>query len=244
MGEFRVAFDGVVVDTRSSRRTRNLIAYLMAHRAPPVPRDVLMDVFWPAAAPEAARNSLHVALSSLRRVLRDASPEPLIERHFDAYRIAPAIDVWTDFEQFERECAAGDRAWRAGAVDLAVRHFEVACHLYEGDFLADEPYLDWATTRREELRLRAVEIKRRLIDMYIQQGGYGPATMLGRRVLTIDPCNEPVHRQVMSCYAAAGQRHLALFHYHQMAATLWDELRIRPSAESTALYERLRREPG
>ena len=35
-----------------------------------MPRDVLMDVFWRDAEPEAARDSLHVALSGVRRALR------------------------------------------------------------------------------------------------------------------------------------------------------------------------------
>ena len=64
-----IAVDGSVIDTSSSRRTRNLLAYLVTHRDKPVPRDVLMDVFWPHASPEAARNSLHVALSGVRRTL-------------------------------------------------------------------------------------------------------------------------------------------------------------------------------
>jgi DNA-binding SARP family transcriptional activator len=244
LGAFRVAVDGVLVDTNSSRRTRNLIAYLIARRHAAVPRDVLMEVFWPTATPESARNSLHVALSSVRRTLRAASPEPLIERCFESYRIAPSVRVWTDFERFEQEIAAGDRAEKAGEPNRAVRSYETACQMYEGDFLADEPYLEWASARREELRLLAVDVQSRLIDVYARQGRYGPAVLLGRRVLTIDPCNEPVHRRLMECYAASDQRHLALFHYHQMSATLWDMLQIRPSTETAALFEQLRQING
>src|SRR5215211_3341699 len=64
LGTFRVTVDGALVDTVSSRRTRSVLAYLLAHRRTPVPRDVLMEVFWPAAEPNSARNSLHVAPSS------------------------------------------------------------------------------------------------------------------------------------------------------------------------------------
>ena len=47
LGRFVVTIDGQLVDTQSSRRTRNVLAYLLAHRRAAVPRDVLMDVFWP-----------------------------------------------------------------------------------------------------------------------------------------------------------------------------------------------------
>jgi DNA-binding SARP family transcriptional activator len=240
LGAFRVAVDGVLVDTDSSRRTRHLLAYLIAHRDAAIPRDVLMEAFWPAAKPDAARNNLHVALSSLRRTLRAAHPQPLIERRFDAYRICPSVRVWTDVEQFERACAAAD----AAAPEVAVRHLEAASQVYAGDFLADEPYLEWAAPRRAELSLRAVQVHSRLVEAYAGQQRYGPAVLLGRRILSIDPCNEPVHRRLMRCYAASGQRHLALFQYHEMAATLWRMLRIGPSPESAALYERLRRGSG
>jgi hypothetical protein len=84
-GTFRVSVDGTPVDTASSRRTRNVLAYLLAHRRAAVPRDVLMEVFWPAAAPDAARNSLHVALTGAAgsrgpaagRVRRDRSRRPV-----------------------------------------------------------------------------------------------------------------------------------------------------------------------
>lgn len=240
LGAFRASIDGTVVDTGSSRRTRNLIAYLLAHRRAGVPRDVLMEVFWPGAAPDSARNSLHVGLSGARRVLHAACPQPVIERRFETYRIAGSVAVWTDVEQFEEDCAAAHAARRADDPAAAARHCEAACQLYQGDFLADEPYLEWAAERREGLRLRAVEIQSRLVQVYAARGEYGPASVLGRRILVTDPCNEQVHRRLMSCYAASGQRHLALLHYQQMAATLWQTLQVRPSAETTSLYERLR----
>jgi DNA-binding SARP family transcriptional activator len=244
LGTLRVAVDSNLVDTASSRRTRNLIAYLLTHRRAPVPRDVLMEAFWPGAEPASARNSLHVALSGVRRALRAACPEPVIERRFDAYRIAGSLDVWIDVEQFERTCAAGKAADRAEDAKAAACHYEAACQLYEGDFIEDEPYAEWASARRDGLRLLAVEIQSRLVEIYAGRRDYGPASMLGRRILTIDPCNEQVHRRLMRVYAGSGQRHLALLQYHQMAETLWENLRVKPSAETAALYEQLRRQHG
>jgi SARP family transcriptional regulator, regulator of embCAB operon len=243
LGEFRVVVDGHLVDTASSRRTRTLVAYLLAHRDAPVARDVLMDRFWPAVSPLAARNSLHVALSGARRVFRDASAHEVIQRRFDTYRIDPATRVWTDVEEFERTCRGGRRADLAGwsARADAERHFEAAAQLYQGDFLADEPYAEWAATIRDSLRQQAIDVQTRLVEMYADRGDHGPASVLARRLLAIDPCNERVHRRLMGSYAAAGLRHLALIQFHQLSGTLWETLRVRPSAETIVLYERLRR---
>jgi DNA-binding SARP family transcriptional activator len=239
LGGFRVTVDERVVDTGSRRRTRQLLAYLLAHRRLPVHRDVLADVFWPDAAPAAARNNLHVTLTAIRRALRGAHPDVAVERRFDTYRIAGPVTVWTDIEQFEWHRASGARSERQGDRPAAIRDHEAACQLYDGDFLADEPYADWAAPIREALRLDVIGIDTRLVELYLEQDAFGPATLLARRLLEIDPCNEPVHRRLMACYAAAGQRHLALSQYHRLAELLWGTLRVRPAAGTTAFFHEL-----
>jgi DNA-binding SARP family transcriptional activator len=232
--------NGVEVDTASRRRSRDVLAYLLAHGPRPVPQEVFMDVFWPAAEPDAARNNLHVSLSLVRRALGAAWPEPVIERRFAGYRIGDQVKVWSDVEHFEASCNAGRSADRAGDRETALRSYEAACQLYEGDFMAEEPYTEWAASPRERLRLQAVEIQTRLLDLYLERADYGPAILLGRQTLTLDPCNERVHRRLMTCYSEAGQRHMALSQYRRMAAALWEAFQVHPSADSTALYSSLR----
>jgi DNA-binding SARP family transcriptional activator len=44
----------------------------------------------------------------------------------------------------------------------------------------------------------------------------------------------------MSCWARLGETARAIRHYEELAGTLQDQLGAAPSAETTALYERLR----
>jgi DNA-binding SARP family transcriptional activator len=239
LGAFRVTLDGRPVDTESSRRTRNVMAYLFSHRRVPVSRDVLMEVFWPDAGPDAARNCLHVALTGVRRELRRASTAPVLQRAHDTYRLADTIAVWVDVEDFERRCAEGRRAEQDGDLDAAVRAYEAAAQLYGGDFFADDPYAEWAQPARDALRLLAVDAQTRLVGLYVHRGEYGPAVHVARWILANDPCNEVAHRQLMSCYAATGHQHLALGQYRQCADVLWSTFRVGPARETRRLYERL-----
>jgi DNA-binding SARP family transcriptional activator len=200
----------------------------------------MMDVFWPGASPEAARNSLHVALNGVRRALRAVWPEPVLERRHDTYRLADSVAVWVDAEEFESACEDGRRAERTGDVTKAVRSYEAAVQLYQGEFLADDPYAEWAVATRETLRVQAVEVQSRLIDRYVARGDHGPAALVGQRLLTIDPYNEVVHRQLMICYVRSGQVPLAVAQYHRCAEALWTALKMRPSRLTTELYDRLR----
>jgi len=239
LGPFRVTLDGRAVDTLSSRRTRNVLAYLLTHRRVPVPRDVLMNVFWPRAEPHAARNCLHVALAGVRRELRRVSPEPVLRRAHDTYLVAESVSVWVDVEDFEQRCRDGRRAEQAGDASAAIRAYEAAAQLYDGDFFADDPYADWAIPTRDALRLLAVDTQSRLVDLYLRRGAYGPAAHVARSILGTDPCNELVHRQLMSCYAAMGQLHLALGQYRRCADALWSTFRVRPTSETRRMYARL-----
>ncbi|HVC72605.1 MAG TPA: BTAD domain-containing putative transcriptional regulator [Mycobacteriales bacterium] len=240
LGRLWVVVDGQVVDTASSRRTRNVLAYLLTHRETPVPRDVLMDVFWGNADPEAARNSVHVALSGVRRALRATGPEPLLERRHDTYRFADHLDVWVDVEAFEQASRQGRRAEEAGDAAAALEAYERAGQLYDGDFLAEDPYAPWAGELRETLRAQANDVACRLVALYGRLGDDSSAVLVGRRVLAGDPCNEPVHRQLMASYARAGQRHLGLLQYQRCREALWTTFRIQPAVETTVLYDSLR----
>jgi DNA-binding SARP family transcriptional activator len=240
LGRFAIAIDARQVDTQSSRRTRNVLCYLLTNRRAPVARDVLMDVFWPDAEPNAARNSLHVALTGARNALRECCPEPILHRSFDTYEIADSVEVWVDVEEFERRCRTGLQAERTGDLTRALTHFEQASQLYDGAFLADDPYAEWAAATRDRLQVLAMDVQSRLVDLYAQRGDHAAALQLGRWMLASDPCNEGVHRRLMSCYARTGRGHLALAQYQRCADALWQAFRVRPTPETRALYEQLR----
>jgi DNA-binding SARP family transcriptional activator len=199
-----------------------------------------MNVFWPSVPAAAARNSLHVALTGARNALRASCPHPILDRTFDTYEIASSVEVWVDVEEFEQRCRAGVQAERAGDLDAAIASFELASQLYDGDFLADDPYADWAAATRDTLQILAIDVQSRLVGLYARRGDHAAALALGRWLLVSDPCNEGVHRHLMSCFAATGRTHLALAQYHRCADALWAAFRVRPAPDTQRLYEQLR----
>jgi hypothetical protein len=71
-------------------------------------RGVLMDKFWPDADPESARNSLNVALHSLRQALRSITSLPVIQFENGKYFLNPDLQVWVDVEEFEQHQKDGN----------------------------------------------------------------------------------------------------------------------------------------
>jgi DNA-binding SARP family transcriptional activator len=66
LSEHRVLLDGNRVSDWPNVRGKSIFNYLVTHRRRPVPREVLMNLFWPEVGSEAARNNLNVAIYGLQ----------------------------------------------------------------------------------------------------------------------------------------------------------------------------------
>jgi DNA-binding SARP family transcriptional activator len=241
LGSFDVAVNSRPVPLGTSRRNRALLAFLIDRGARPTPRDVLMNVFWPDAAPDAARNCLHVAMSGVRKSLARAWTGPVIEFRGDTYRLSGDIDVWSDVSELMERCARAAEAAAAGRVEEAIGDYERALGLYRGEFLADDPYLEWAQSRREELRLRAVTCADRLSELHLAQGDLHRTLEVSAHVLREEPGHEPVARRLMVTYARMGQTHMALRQYERIVDFLSRQLGVAPAPETVALADGIRR---
>jgi DNA-binding SARP family transcriptional activator len=241
LGPLCVAVGGVAVQDWPSARCRSLFGYLLTHREPWPPREVLMEVFWPGSSPEASRNSLNVAIHGLRRTLRGITELPIVVHGGGAYGINGELRLWLDVEEFDSHVEAGRRIDETGDLDEAMRHFEFAASLYRGDFMADDPYEDWAALTRERLRLTQLDALGRLSKLYFNVGHYTICASLCLRIIERDPCREDAHRRLMRCYSRQGLPHLALMQYRMCVQALADELGVEADPATTELYQQIRR---
>jgi DNA-binding SARP family transcriptional activator len=235
-----VSLDDVVVADWPSRRARELFKYLVTHRRPWLTREQMMEVFWPDSAPEAARNSLNVAIHGLRRALRAAANAPVVVLEAGAYRLDAGLELWIDVDEFERHVEGGRRLEAAGELAAAVAEYELATALYQGDFLADDPYEDWPVLTRERLRVVYLDTLDRLSHLYFAQGQYGSCITLCKVIVQRDSCREDAHRRLMRCFSRQGQTHLALRQYQVCADALQAELTVDPDPSTVTLRDQIR----
>jgi DNA-binding SARP family transcriptional activator len=240
LGQLKVRLDDVPVDGWPSGRGRSLFKYLVTHRDPWPQREVLMDTFWPDAPPAAARNSLNVAVHGLRRAFRACATGPVVVLEGGAYRLDQEIRLWLDVDEFELHATTGRRLEAAGELSGAVAAYERAVALYQGDFLADDPYEDWPVLPREQLLLTYLDVLDRLSGCYFGQHQYGACVALCRQLVARDPCREDAHRRLMRCYSRQGQPHLALRQYQACVDALHQELLVDPEPATTDLARQLR----
>ncbi|MHB9862035.1 AfsR/SARP family transcriptional regulator [Streptomyces sp. YIM S03343] len=240
LGSLNVSVDGVPAEGWNGHRTRSLLAFLATHRDPWPHREALMDAFWPDSAPEAARNSLGVALHQLRQTLRTATGDPVVVFSCGTYRLCPGLGLWLDCDEFELWLRTARDAEDRGDNTVAVTDYEQALALYRGEFLAESPYEEWSALYRERLRLAHLDALARLSELHFTTGRYVPCADLCRRLVELDPCRESAHRRLMRCLSRIGQPHLAILQFRSCVKALEAELGISPQRETAALYDRLR----
>lgn len=240
LGSFRVFHNGVLIEEWSSLKGLAVLKYLVAHHGRKVSRETLMDVFWPEADAVAARRNLHQAIYSLRKTLREHDGEhQYILSHDNYYEFNPALALWVDVDEFESHLWKAHRCENAARLEDAMQEYGVAESLYQGRFMEDDLYADWAESQRQYLEQAYLEAASRLSTLYFERGAPTAAVTLCQKVLTVDPCYENAHRQLMQCYLAQGQRYLAVRQFHLCDGVLRSRSGLTPSEETVALYRRI-----
>jgi Transcriptional regulatory protein, C terminal len=79
LGPFEVRLDGTAVTSWNGRRGASVLRYLLSRRLYACSRDELLEEYWPDVPVGAARNRLQVAVSGLRRTLREVTALNVVE---------------------------------------------------------------------------------------------------------------------------------------------------------------------
>ncbi len=220
--------DGVPLSV-DTRKATALLAYLAVEPGRHG-REVLAELLWPEYAPDRARAALRRTLSTLRSALGG--------RWLAVARDAVALDrdgVLLDVDEFRRLAGGGDLA------DL-----EQAAALQRGVFLAgfglrdSAPFDDWQSLQAGTLARELGAVLDRLAEGLGERGSHVRAIEHARRRLALEPLNETAHRRLIELYGARGERAAALAQYRECVRTLYRELGVAPTEETTAAYHAVR----
>ncbi len=244
LGPPRLERDGELIQV-SRRKAVALIAYLAVtggHHS----RDTLATLLWPEYDQSRARADLRRTLSVLNRTLG----EGWLTADRETAGLNPDADLWLDVDQFRQRLSACETHGHpvTEICPDCVPLLEEAAALYHDDFLAGFTLRDslafdeWQFFQTEGLRDELANALERLARWHSDRGEYEPASAYARRWLGLDPLHEPAHRHLMALYARAGRRTAALRQYRACMRVLEEELGVPPSAETTALYGRIRAE--
>lgn len=225
-GQVEVKVDGEPFRLANPRKSLQIFAYLLLHRAAPVSRDYLAFLIWPDEEEGVARTRLRSSLSDLQKVLPQPASD-FIVADAETLSLNPGVRLQLDVASFE--AASRDRG-----------RLKEATELYRGDLLA-ELYDEWIFAIRERHRNAYLTCLLDLISELRTSGDFARALETAERLLAEDPWREDVVRRGIAIRYDAGDRAGALREYTTFSARLRAELGVDPMPETVALAERIRR---
>ncbi len=262
-GTLQVERDGETVTESDwhTRQARQLLKILITERPQPVATDRLIDLLWPESAPHAAATTLRSAINALRNVLepdrKKRAPSKYIHTQSPGYAYRTHPDVWLDVEEFERLLNEASRVPTTTVTSSnyptpppvhasRTTHHEArhdflaqAISLYHDDYLAADPYADWAAAERERLRERYFSARLALADEQAAGGNLRAAIESARAVLARDPVRENAYQSLMRFQAQSGDSAAALMTYERARQLLADELGADPSPLTQQWHARI-----
>jgi len=134
-----------------SQKARLLFCYLLITYDQWVHRDKLTEVLWPGCNMIAGAKNFKTTLSRLRKSFYGADCINPVLTQGEAIRINYDV-ITADCSTFRKEALNGLRLTTRGDLMAAREGLEHAQDLYNGEFLPEEPFDDFITAARNELR--------------------------------------------------------------------------------------------
>jgi DNA-binding SARP family transcriptional activator len=192
-------------------------------------REKIANLFWGDTREDNARNSLRQALFLLRAALKQHRSGALRIDNDTVTAEPHGIDV--DVLRFE-----------ALAHKQTPAALEQAATLYRGDlldgFVVDEdPFEQWLVQGAAAAGAGAPPRPAAAPPRHLET--IDTAINTARRLLTLDPLQEAVHRVLMRLHARSGRREAGLRQYEVCVGVLRRELQLGPEPETQQLHEEI-----
>jgi DNA-binding SARP family transcriptional activator len=246
-GEFGVwrGDDPVEGEEWGGQKPRSLLKLLLTRPGRAFSKDEIVEALWPGVSLQDADRRLRITVSLLRRALepdlgRGSDSRYILSRR-PGYAFDEGADCEVDAREFEKRRTRAGTAQKAGKLDDAIREYREALDLARGEFLAEEPYEDWAMEAREEWRGSRLAVLSGLAECLALKGRYAEAIEILGRALALDGYRDELHRRLMLYHYCAGEQGLALRAFRDYARMLKEELGAAPSPELVHLKEQMER---
>lgn len=233
LGRLRAVLPTGPIDRFRTQKAAWILAYLALRPGQRVPRERLVDLFWPDQDLSAGRDSLKNALSVLRRQIEPPGVEP--GSMLVADRVLLGLNagaVSTDVEEFDQALR------RAGSSEgqERVQWLRTAVDLYVGDLLPG-CYEEWASLEQRRMHENYLDAVQRLGDAYEAAGDLLSAIQVVERGIAADAFREPLYASAIRIHLGRGQAAAAAELYQSMETLYREELDTLPPAEIRALVE-------
>lgn len=240
LGPFRLTFNGKQQAPWASQRACSVLKYLLIHDGHLIPREKIMEAFWPHSSPKSARNNLNASIYQLRSQLRALQPDRShVLYSAGCYRISARMRYRTDLMDYSAMLERAFQALHVNQIATSTACFQTARSLYAGPLLEDDLSGDWCLELQRQLQIEHCAALEQLGNLLLEQDEPMEAVAVGNDLLEADPYRETGHQLLMQAYAALGQSQLVIEQYRRCDVTMRRELSLAPAQTTVDLVHRL-----
>lgn len=244
LGPFALARGGAEHGGESlpAGKVRELLLFLLLNES--ATKDEIGLALWPDSSPAQVRNAFHVTLHHLRKAL---GPEKWVVFERNAYRLARSTaegaSLDADVDALLATSAKARKALRRkepldpADVDAARKVFEDS----SADLAPGFSGGDWLVAAQDGVRAAWSDGLEALAELFKSAKRPEETIAACELLVSHEPLRESAHRMLIEALAARGETARALAYYEKYSTMLEREEGLRPSAETRALIERLRR---
>ncbi len=190
------------------QRPGQLLKYLVCERNRVVPADVIAEALWPSTGRQGL-NNVRYSTHALREKLEPHRPRGARSSFIVTVQGGYALDrrhVRVDADDFDEAISQGLEAASRADHEFAVERLKDALALYRGDFLADEPYAEWALTERDRMHNLAGRALRALTKIKLADHDLAAAGEYLEQLAELEPLDAETHRDLLAVWLAQGRR--------------------------------------
>jgi len=189
-----------------SHRPGEVLKYLICERSRLVPIDELLETLWQSgrAAPTNVRQAVHTLRDRLEPKRAKHGRSSFVSVRRGGYELEIA-NIWFDADDFEASSRTGLAAMQADDPEAAEPALTRASALYKGDFLADEPYAEWAFAERDRLRDLAAKVLRALAEIKLATDDLDLAAEHLQRLAELEPYDLDAQRELLALMLRRGR---------------------------------------
>ncbi len=249
-GPFRVFRGDDALGQRSQRREKAqlLLKWFLLNPGQPRSIDELIELAFPAAAPDKAASSFHVAMHCLRRMLepdlRPGEESSYIRRSSNNfYRFEADDEWWTDTAEVDRLFDQGRQSDNRGDAQRACFYYgQVVGHMNRRLLEDDSPEQHWLTPYRRRYQALQREALLRLVQIHGERGQIDESLEYAHQMLIDDPYNELAVITIVEADLAHGRLAHARHWISTFLESLTRDLGVAPSHDLLTLRARVRQD--
>jgi len=236
-----------LLDNRRSQKILELLKYFITMRNKRLLPEIIMENLWSDVVYQKPRSALRTQIFRLRKFLEEITL-PLQSESSDCLNITFGGGYYTcilgpncslDADQFEGLMQKGN-ALKENDPLLAIETYLKGISLYKGEYLAENPYDEWALAPRNHYHRLYLQSLFRLLELLRHHRRYEEIVKIFEEAVLIEPLEENLHYYYLEALLEQEDIRQALSHYSYITSRMYQELGIKPSPSMREIYRKIR----